>query len=58
MNLTWVDEGSEVYNRSTKSWLEKNAIEMYPTHNEGKYVIAERFIRTLKSKIYKYMTSI
>ena len=31
---------------------------MYSTHNEGKSVIAERFIKTLKSKIYKYMTSI
>ena len=30
---------------------------MYSTHNEGKSVIAERFIRTLKNKIYKYMTS-
>ena len=31
---------------------------MYSTHNEGKYVIAERFIRTLKGKIYKYMKSV
>ena len=31
---------------------------MYSTHNEGESVVAERFIRTLKSKIYKYMTSI
>ena len=31
---------------------------MYSTQNEGKSVVAERFIRTLKSKIYKYMTSI
>ena len=31
---------------------------MYSTHNTGKSVIAERFIRTLKNKIYKYMTSI
>ena len=31
---------------------------MYSTHNEGKYVVAERFIRTLKNKIYKYITSI
>ena len=31
---------------------------MYPTNNKGKSVVAERFIRTLKSKIYKYMTSI
>ena len=31
---------------------------MYPTHNEGKSIVAERFIRTLKNKIYKHMTSI
>ena len=31
---------------------------MYSTHNEGKSVVTERFIRTLKNKIYKYMTSI
>ena len=57
-NKIWVDKGSEFYNRSMKSWLEKNNIEMYSTHNEGKSVVAERFIRTLKNKIYKYMTSI
>ena len=32
-----------------KSWLEKNDIEMYSTHNEAKSAIAERFIRTLKT---------
>ena len=31
---------------------------MYSTHNEGNSVVAERFIRTLKNKIYKYMTSV
>ena len=31
-----------------KSWLEKNAVEMYSTHNEGKSVVAEKCIRTLK----------
>ena len=36
----------------------KNEIEMYSTHNVGKSVIAERFIRTLKSIIYKYITSV
>ena len=41
-----------------KSWLEKNDIEMYSVHNEGKSVIAERFIWTLKNNIYKYMISI
>ena len=30
---------------------------MYSTHNEGKYVVAKRFIRTLKNKTYKYITS-
>ena len=56
-NKIWVDKGSEFYNRSMKSWLEKNDIEMYSTHNEGKSVVAERFIRTIKNKIYKHMTS-
>ena len=54
----WADKGSEFYNRSIKSWLEKNAIEMYSIQNEAKSVVAERFIGTLKNKIYKYMTSI
>ena len=31
---------------------------MYLTHNEGKSVVAERFIRTLKNKIFKHMTAI
>ena len=31
---------------------------MYSTHNEGKYVVAERFIRTLKSKTYKHMATV
>ena len=39
-----------------KSWLEKNDIEMYSTQNVGESVVAERFIRSLKSKIYKHMT--
>ena len=41
-----------------KSCLEKNDIEMYSAHNEGKSVVAERFIWTIKNKIDKYMTSI
>ena len=40
-----------------KSFLQNNNIEIYLAHNEGKSVVAERFIRTLKNKIYKYMTS-
>ena len=34
-----------------------NNIEMYSTYNEGKSVIADRFIRTLKNKIFKHMTA-
>ena len=41
-----------------KLWLQKSDIEMYSTHNEGKSVIAERFIRALKTKVYKYIISI
>ena len=57
-NKIWVDKGSEFYNNSFKKWLKDNDIEMYSIHNEGKSVVAERFIRTLKTKIYKYMTSV
>ena len=54
---TWVHKGSEFYNISFKKWLQDNDIVMYSTNNEGKSVTPERFIRTLKNKIYKYMTS-
>ena len=57
-NKIWGDKGSEFYNNSFKKWLQDNDIVMYSTNNEGKSVIAERFIRTLKNKIDKYMTSI
>ena len=57
-NKIWVDKGSEFYNAYFKKWLRDNNIVMYSTHNEGNSVVAERFIRTLKSKMYKYMTSI
>ena len=40
-----------------RQWLKDNDIEMYSTYNEGKPVVAERFIRTLKNKIYKHMTA-
>ena len=57
-NKIWVDKGSEFYNASFKKWLRDNDTVMYSTNNEGKSVVAERFIRTLKSNICKYMTSI
>ena len=57
-NKIWVDKGNEFYNRSMKSWLENNSIEIYSMHNEGKPVVAEKFTRSFKNKIYKYMTSL
>ena len=57
-NKIWVDKGSEFYKRSMKSWLQDNDIEIHSTHNEGKSVVAERFIRTLNNKVYKVNTSI
>ena len=55
-NKTWVDKCSEFYSRSTKSWLQDNDTKLYSTHNEGKSVVAKRFIRTLKNKNCKYKT--
>ena len=49
-NKIWVGKGSEFYSTLIKSLLEKNAIEMYSAHNEGKSVVAKRFLRTLKTK--------
>ena len=56
-NKIWVDKGSKFDNAFFKKWLQDSDIVLYSTHNEGKSVVAERFIRMLKSKIYKYMTS-
>ena len=56
-NKIWVDQGSEFYNRVFKKWLSDNDIIMYSTFNECKSVVAERFIRTLKNKLYKHMTA-
>ena len=56
-NKIWVDQGVEFYNNVFKKWLSDNDIIMYSTYNEGKSVVAERFIRTLKNKIYKHMTA-
>ena len=57
-NKIWVYKGSEFYSRSMKSLLQNNDVEMYSTHNEGKSVIAERFIKTLKNEMCKYMPSV
>ena len=57
-NKIWVDKGSEFCNNYFKKWLKDNDIEMYSIHNKGKSVLAEKFIRILKTKIYKYMASV
>ena len=57
-NKMWIGQGGEFYNNLFKKWLSDNDIIMYSTYNEGKSVVAERFIRTLKSKLYKHMTAI
>ena len=57
-NEIWVDQGNEFYNSSFKKWLDDNDIKMYSTYNKEKSVVAERFIRILKNKIYKHMTAL
>ena len=56
-NKIWVDQGGEFYNNVFEKWLSDNDINMYSTYNESKSVVAERFIRTLKNKLYKNMTA-
>ena len=56
-NKLWVDQGREFYSSSMQKWLDDNDILMYLTHNEGKSVVAERFIKTLKGKMCKKMTA-
>ena len=56
-NKIWVDQGGEFCNNVFKKWLSDNDIIMYSTYNEGKSIVAERFIRTLKNKLYKHMTA-
>ena len=52
-NKLWVDQRREFYNKLIQEWLDNNNTLMYSTHNEGKSVIAERFMKTLKIKICK-----
>ena len=52
-NKLCVDQGREFYNKVMQKWLDNHNILMHSAHNEGKSVIAERFIKTLKAKIYK-----
>ena len=55
-NKIWVNKGSKFYNSSFEKLLKDNDIQLHSTHSAGKSVVAGRFIRTLKKKIYKHMT--
>ena len=57
LNQIWVDQGSEFYNNLFKQFLKINNTKMYSTYIEGKSVVDERLIRTLKSKIFKHIIS-
>ena len=57
-NKIWVDQGVKFYNYQFKQFLKDNNIEMYSTYNEEKSVVAERFIKASKNKIFKHMTAV
>ena len=57
-NKTWINQGSEFSNRRMNSLLHNHDTKMYSTYNEGKSVVAERFNRTLTSKIYKHTNAV
>ena len=49
-NKTWVDKGSQFYNRSMKSWLQDNNMELYAPHNEGKDFVRNSLLEPRKIK--------
>ena len=53
------DKGCNFYNRSVKSWLEKNAIEMYSTQMKENLLLLKDLLEPyLNNKIYNFMTSL
>ena len=50
-NKLWGNQGREFYNKLMQERLDNNDVLMYSRYNEGKSVVAERFIRNLKRKI-------
>ena len=57
-NKIWVDQSGELYTKLFKRFLKKNNIEIYSVRIQGKSAVAERFVRTFKSKIFKHMIAI
>ena len=57
-NKIWVNQDGEFYYKLLKRLLKINDIKMYSKYDEGKSVVAERFIRALKNKIFKHMSAI
>ena len=57
-NKIWLDKCSEFYNISFKKWLKGNDIKMHSAHNKGKFIVAERFIRSLKNTSYKHISAV
>ena len=57
-NKICVDQGSKFHNNLFKKFLKEFNIEMYSIYNEGKPVVAERFIKDLKNKIFKHMKAV
>ena len=56
-NKIWVDQGGEFYNNVFEKWLSDIDIKLNSTYNDGKSVVAKRFMRILKNKLYKHMTA-
>src|SRR6185312_4712697 len=52
----WVDEGTEFKNKEMTAWRDEHGIIMYHTYGNGKSVVAERFVRTIKTKLFKELT--
>ena len=50
LNKIWVDQGGEFYKNLFWRFLKVNKTEMYSTYNEGKSVVAERFIRNFEKQ--------
>ena len=57
-NKIWVDQGGGFCNNIFKRFLKTSNTEMYSTYNEGKSVVAERFIETLKNKVFKHIAAV